>query len=145
MKLALLSIFLALPLLTGCPSSVTAPTPPLASGYSGTPDQQMGATLKGADGYYKTIQCETQGMNWKPSSPTSPAGCVSDPNITSPLVLSATEKTAMNDLMTALNAANLAYTSYHSGLGTEAAAQSAINTASMKQTAAQALIPGVKQ
>ena len=125
-------------LMGGC-ATATAPTPPTAPGYANQTDQQMGATLRAADGYYKTVQCETQGKNWKFG-----VGCVSDPNITSPMVLSVAEQTAMNDLMTALNLANAAYTGYHAGTQTEAAAQAAINTASVKQSAAQALIPGVK-
>ncbi len=114
MKLALLAIFLALPL-TGCPSASTA-TPPaaVAPGYVNQADQQMGQILAGARSFYVTIQQD------------SLAGKVT---------LSPTEKQAFNDFGTSLNLAESVYLAFHAGTQTQAAAQNAVNTVQVKQAA----------
>ena len=130
--LVLMMVPLALP---GC-KTVTSPPQPLAPGYNNAADQQMGEILSGARGFYSTIQCETQGLNW--SQLTS--SCVADPKITTPMVLTAAEKTAFNDFGVSLNAANTVYLAYHAGTQTEAAAQAAVTAVQQKQAALP--IPG---
>ena len=123
MKLHLSAVLLCVPLiLAGC-KTTTGTTPPLAPGYQNSADQQMGQILAGAHAFYQQIQQD------------SAAGTVA---------LSAGEKTALNDLGTAINYAQTAYLAYHNGQGTQAAAQAAVDAVSAKQTAVQALIPGVK-
>jgi photosystem II stability/assembly factor-like uncharacterized protein len=139
-KLALLSIWLALPLalaLTGCKTATVAQ--PLAPGYINAADQQMGELLAGAGTFYNTIKCETQGLNW--SQPT--AACVSDPNITAPMVLNATAKLSFNDFGLALNQADSVYLAWHAGTATQAAAQAAVTAVQTKQAALP--IPGAVQ
>lgn len=139
MKRVLLAIALAMaPLaLVGC-KTVTAPPQPLAPGYNNPADQQMAEILAGARGFYSTIQCETQGMNW--SKETSQ--CVADPSITTPMVLSVTEKATFNKFGVTLNAANQVYLAYHAGTATQAAAQAAVDN--VKQQQAALPIPGGK-
>ena len=118
-----LAILLCIPLLlTGC--KTTGTTPPLAPGYTTSADQQMGQVLAGINAFYLTTQCETQGKNWSKG-----LGCVADQTITTPLILSPAEKTALNDLEISINVANVAYTTYHA------------NPTTANQTAAQAAIP----
>ena len=115
------AVILILPLmLAGCAQG-TAPTPPLAPGYTNQADKTMGQTLAAADAFYRRIQQD------------SAAGTVA---------LSAQEKTVLNDLGVALNIANVSYLAYHNGTQTQAQAQDAINQVTAKQTAAEAL--GVK-
>ena len=131
MKLARLSVLLALPLMFGCATAI-APTPPLAPGFINSADQQMGQILSSARTFYNTIQCETQTMNWSQAAQQ----CVVDPVITQPMILSTTEKAAFRDFMTSLNAAETLHLSYHNGTGTtQAAAQNAVNTVQLKQAA----------
>lgn len=128
-------LMLAMPL-AGCPqpSSTTPPTA-LAPGYIDLPDQKMGEIISGARTFYSTIQCETKGLNW------SQAGsmCVPDPNITTPLVLSAAEKTAFNDFGASINIAEVAHLAYHNGTGTLTAAQTAVTATQQKQSSLPAL------
>jgi hypothetical protein len=116
-------LLMSLMLLTGC-ATATSPTPPLAPGYINQADQVMGQTLAAAHAFYQNIQQD------------SAAGKVT---------LSPTEKTALNDLGTALNAAQTLYLNYHNGTATQAAAQTAVNQVTTQQAAVQAMIPGVSQ
>jgi hypothetical protein len=121
-------------MLAGCtPSTSPTPTPPLAPGYSNQADQVMGETLAAAHAFYGTIQCETKAMNWSQVFNT----CTPDPNISTVLVLTPTEKTAFNDFGAALNVAQPVYLAYHAGTATQAAAQAAVNTVAQKQSAIQ--------
>lgn len=123
LKLAAIATFsLALGWATGCTTSATNPAT-LAPGYQNPADQTMGQTLAAAHAFYQNIQQD------------SAAGKVT---------LSAAEKTALNDLGTAINVAQTAYLAYHNGQATQAQAQAAVDQASTKLTTAQALIPGVK-
>lgn len=119
-KLILAAVLMWIAFPTACKTTSTTP-PPLAPGYSNSADQTMGETLAAANAFYKRIQQNVQQGT---------------------MTLSANEKTAMNDLATALNIANGTYLAYHSGTATQAQAQTAINTVSQKQQAAAAL--GVK-
>ena len=124
-KMALLSVFLALPLIFGC-ATAKAPTPPTAPGFSTTDggwDQQLGSTLAGADQFYNKLQADQKAGTFKPT---------------------AAEVTALNALQTALVAANPVYLAYHNGTGTLAAAQAAVGQVSTAQTNAQVLITGGK-
>lgn len=120
---------------SGCKTAAVAP--PLAPGFNNAQDQQIGSILSGARAFYDTIQCETQSLNWDNAT----SQCVADPSITAPLVLSATVKSSFNDFGTALNAAQVVYLQYHSGVATEAAAQAQADLVQQKQSALQ--IPGV--
>jgi hypothetical protein len=122
MKLALLSIFLALPLMAGCAKS-TASTPPLAPGFSNSADQTLGTTLAAADAFYNKLQTDQAAGTFKPT---------------------AAEVTALNALQLALSAANPIYLAYHNGTGSLAAAQDAVNKVSAAQTNTQVLITGGK-
>lgn len=140
MKNFLIALVLTVPLaLAGC-KAATAPAQPLAPGYQNAADQQMGQILSGARAFYSTIQCETQGLNWSQAT----SQCVADPAITSPLVLSATVKTAFNDFGASLNAANTVYLAYHANptAATQTAAQTAVNAVQQQQAALP--IPGAK-
>ena len=119
MKKALALIALSASLmLTGCPQPNSTPNPALlAPGYLSQADQTMGQTLAAANAFYNRIQQD------------SAAGKIT---------LSQPEKTAMNALGLSLNIANGTYLSYHNGTATAAQAQSAIDTVSQKQQAAQA-------
>ena len=121
---ALTSAILALALfvpLAGCKTAATAP--PLAPGYLNQADQTMGQALAGAEAFYQKIQQQ------------SAAGTVA---------LSAGEKKVLNDLGTAINAADPLYLAYHNGQGTQAAAQTAIDQVTAQQAVVQAAIPGVQ-
>src|ERR1035437_8620830 len=93
MKLARLSVLLALPLMFGCATAI-APTPSMTPGFINSADQQMGQILSSARTFYNTIQCETQTMNWSQAAQQ----CVVDPVITQPMILSTTEKAAFRTL-----------------------------------------------
>lgn len=121
---ALTSAILALALfvpLAGCKTAAVAP--PLAPGYLNQADQTMGQALAGAEAFYQKIQQQ------------SAAGTVA---------LSAGEKKVLNDLGTAINAADPLYLAYHNGQGTQAAAQTAIDQVTAQQAVVQAAIPGVQ-
>lgn len=135
MRRSLLALALCLPMLLGCPATTATPAATLAPGYSSMADQQMGEVLAGARTFYSTIQCETKGLNW--SQLTSQ--CVSDPNITSPMVLSDTEKKNFNDFGKSLNLAETVYISFHNGTATQQAAQDQVNIVQSKQNDLPAL------
>lgn len=121
--LAFAAVLLPLGITTmGC-ATATAPTPPLAPGYSNPADQTMGQTLAAAHSFYEKVQKNAE------------AGT---------MILSAPEKAAMNDLATAINVAQTTYLAYHSGTVTQAQAQATVDAMTAKQTAAETLIPGVK-
>lgn len=137
MKKIFLLAALCVPLmLAGC-AKTTGTTPPLAPGYQNSADQIMGQDLAAANGFYHTIQCETQGLNWSVTTKT----CVSDSKVITPMILSATEKQAFNALATSLNVANPVYLSYHAGTATQAQAQAAIDQVKAQQNALQNMIP----
>jgi hypothetical protein len=123
--------------ITGCKQATV--TAPLAPGYQNAADQQMGEILAGAHTFYSTIQCETQGLNWSQTT----SSCVSDPNVTAPMVLNATAKLSFNDFGIALNQAESVYLAYHAGTATQAKAQAAVTTVQTKQAALP--IPGATQ
>ena len=133
----LIAFTLSLSMLAGC-ATATSPTPPLAPGYFNTADETMGKVLSGARAFYRTIQCETQTMNWAKATDS----CVADPTITSPMVLTPTEKTAFNTFQISLNVGNQVYLAYHAGTATQAAAQAAVNTVKTQQEALP--VPAVK-
>ena len=118
------------PDIVGC-ATATTPAVPLAPGYINSADQTMGQILSGARGFYSTVQCETQGLNWSQATNL----CVADPNITTPLVLSTTTKAVFNDFGVSLNATNQVYLAYHAGTATQAAAQAAVTALQAKQNA----------
>ena len=120
--LEFLGLLLLVPALAGCPTA-TAPTPPVAPGYLNQADQMMGQVLAGAHAFYQSVQQQAAAGK---------------------LVLAPTEKMAMNDLGVAINAAQTLYLAYHNGQATQAQAQASIDQVTMKQNAAQALIPGVQ-
>ncbi len=118
----------------GCATTAaTTTTPPaaVAPGYINPADQQMGQIISGARTFYNTVQCETKTMNWSQAAQS----CVVDPRITKPMVLSAAEKAAFNDFMTALNTASTLHLAFHNGTGSQVAAQNAVNTLQVKQAA----------
>ena len=120
--MVILALALLVPVgMTGCKTVTT--TQPLAPGYLNQADETMGRALAAAEAFYQKIQLQ------------SAAGTVT---------LSAPEKKVLNDLGTAINAADPLYLAYHNGQGTQAAAQAAIDQVTAKQTAAQAQIPGVQ-
>lgn len=120
MKLAPLSIFLALPLL-GCPSA-TAPTPPLAPGYLNSQDQILGQALAAVNGFRSSEEgnynCDTAA---KASSTCLTA------------TQKAAEKIPLNNFIQVVNLANVAYTAYHAGTQTLTQAQAAEQAAESAQ------------
>lgn len=124
-KKAILVLALIVPLGTvGCVKP-NANTPPaaLAPGYQNSADQVMGQTLVGAHQFYATIQQDVAIGKYKPSP---------------------SEKTALNNFATALNAAQTVYISYHAGAATQAQAQAAVNSVTAQQTALQSALSGGK-
>jgi hypothetical protein len=113
MKLARLSVFLALPLIFGC-ATVKAPTPPLAPGYTSPADQTLGQSLAAVNGF---VHQEILNYDAKPAAQQ------------------ASEKTYLNSLIDATSLANTAYVAFHGGSGTLAQAQAALTTAQNAQTA----------
>lgn len=109
-----LAAALVLPL-AGCPNS-TAPTPPLAPGYLGSADQQMGEILAGAHSFYVTIQTESASGQ---------------------MTLTATQKAAFNTFGVALNSAQMVYLAYHANPTTAnlTAAQAAVAQVQTQQAA----------
>lgn len=118
MKRLALILLLALPF-AGCKPATT--TAPLAPGYSSPADQVMGETLVGAHQFYVTIQSDIASGKYAPSP---------------------TEKTALNNFATALNAAQVLYIAYHNGAATQAQAQAAVNAVTTQQTALQSTLTG---
>ncbi len=119
--LALAAVLLIAPISPmGC-AKATAPMPPLAPGYQNTADQTMGQTLAAAHAFYQKLQQD------------SLAGTIT---------LSSQEKTALNDLQVAINIAQTAYLAFHAGTGTQAAAQSAVDSVQAKQATVKGLMPG---
>lgn len=107
---------------SGCKAATTNTTPQaLAPGYLNQADQVMGQTLVGAHAFYTTIQQDVASGKYTPSS---------------------TEKVALNNFATALNAAQLIYIGYHAGANTQAQAQAAVNALSTQQTALQSFVAG---
>lgn len=113
MKLALLSIFLALPLMAGC-GAVQSTTPPtaLAPGYSSAADQAVGEGLASVNAFVNQEK-----VNYAALAPAPKAA----------------EKNILNNLITATNLANAAYTAFHAGTGTLPAAQTALTSAQNAQ------------
>ncbi len=120
MKRILISTALALGLCmsVGC-KTVTAPTAPqtLAPGYINGQDQTMGKVLAGVHAYIAKMQAQISDNTFTPS---------------------ATDKQALNALIATADAAYQTYNSYHAGAATEAAAQTAVNTAYAQQQAVSA-------
>jgi hypothetical protein len=117
MKLARLSIFLALPLTFGCKTTTTTtPTAALAPGFSSAADQTMDQVLVGAKKFYTDIQAQVIAGSYVPSE---------------------AEKTALNTFASALNTAQVVYVAYHGGTATQAQAQAAVDTVTAQQTAIQ--------
>ena len=130
-KMAILSAFLALPLMLGCPTA-TAPTPPLAPGYSSQADQILGQSLAAVNGFRKSEE----------GNYNCDAAAVAAQTCLSP-TQKAAEKDFLNKLIDAVNLANQAYTAFHSGTQTLAQAQTAEQAAESAQTAL-ATAKGVK-
>ncbi len=133
MRRILLSLSLLL-CAVGCAPTTT--TPPLAPGYANQTDQVMGETLAAANGFYHSIQCQTQAKAWDATAKT----CAASPQVTSAMTLTPTEKTAFNSFAVALNTANAVYLNFHAGTATQAQAQTAINTVQTQQSAIEAQI-----
>jgi hypothetical protein len=110
MKLALLSIFLALPLL-GCPSA-TAPAPPLAPGYTTQFDQTAGQTLAAAHALVAKATADYPSL--------TPAQ-------------QATEKPILNAFVSAVNTADSVYLAFHQGTATQAQVQTQLNAVATAQ------------
>jgi hypothetical protein len=110
MKPALLSIFLALPLL-GCPSA-SSPTPPLAPGYTTPFDQTAGQTLAAAHALVAKATADYLSL--------TPAQ-------------QATEKPILNAFVSAVNTADSVYLQFHAGAATQAQVQTQLNNVSTAQ------------
>ena len=128
--LATLFLCASLALATGCTPTATNPVT-LAPGYNNIPDQDMGKILSGANAFYHSIQCQTYGLNWS----LLLKQCVSDPAVTTPLLLTASVKQGFNEYGIILDSANSVYLAYHAGTATEAQAQAAVSTAQSMQPA----------
>jgi len=120
-SVVLISACLLLPI-AGC-KTASSPTPPLAPGYQNTADQTIGETLAAAHAFYAQIQADAASGKYPPSD---------------------TEKAALNAFGVTLNTAQIAYLAYHTGTGTEAAAQAAATQVQTQQTALQSSITGGK-
>lgn len=121
MKKLILLLALIVPMATvGCkPVTNNQPAQTLAPGYVNAADQSMGEILAAAHGFYTKIQADVAAGTYTPS---------------------ATEKTALNNFSQALNSAQVAYLAFHNGVGSQAAAQTAVNQVQAQQTALQAQI-----
>lgn len=113
MKLALLSVFLALPLMFGC-NVATSTTPPaaLAPGYSNADDQKLGQSLAAVNAFITQEKINYAELTAAQQAP---------------------EKPFLNALIDATNLANQAYMAYHAGSGTIAQAQTAVANAQAAQ------------
>lgn len=120
-KAILLALALTIPLGTvGCkPATSTTPATAVAPGYTSPADQTMGEILAAAHGFYARIQADIAAGTYTPA----PA-----------------EKTTLNNFASALNSAQIAYLAFHNGVGSQAAAQAAVNQVQTQQTALQAQI-----
>jgi hypothetical protein len=136
MKRTTIAVCLLLVLISGCGKNVVTPVP-LAPGYTNNADQIMGDTLAAANGFYHTIQCETKSMNWSLATKT----CVPDPRVTTPMVLTDSEKQAFDAFAASLNVANPTYTGFHAGTYTQVQAQAAIDQVKSQQNSIQSMIP----
>lgn len=114
MKKILLALALCLPM-TGC-GAAKSTTPPaaLAPGYTSTADQTLGESLAAVNAFVKQEIINYAAL---------------------PAAQQATEKTALNSLVSATNLANTAYVAFHAGTQTLAAAQSALTSAQNAQAA----------
>lgn len=119
--LPLLLLLLCAPL-SGCSATSATPAATLAPGYSSTADQTLGEALAAVNAFVNQEK-----VNYAAMTPTSQAA----------------EKNFINNLITATNIADSAYTSFHLGTGTLPAAQQALVTAQNAQ-AALAAQKGVK-
>ena len=115
--IALCSLFL---LFGGCHAASTT-TPP-APGYLNAADQQLGESLAAVNGFVNQEK-----LNYAQEDAATQAK----------------EKPLLNDLITATNLANAAYTAYHAGTGTIQQAQAALTQAQTAQNAL-ATLQGVK-
>ncbi|HEY3620738.1 MAG TPA: hypothetical protein VGK96_28375 [Candidatus Sulfotelmatobacter sp.] len=122
MKLA--SILLAGALLAplGC-KTASAPAAPPAPGYLNAQDQIIGQALASLDTFVRQATADYATL--------TPAQ-------------QASEKSALNNMVTAVNIANSLYLAYHNGTSTEAQAQTALVTAQSAQTNYTS-VAGVKQ
>lgn len=109
-QLALLSVFLALPI--GC-ATASSPTPPLAPGYSNSQDQTLGQTLAAINAFVTTEKSHFNTLTTAQQSK---------------------ERTILNPLIDATTVANAVYLAYHAGTKTEADAQTAVSAAQAAQT-----------
>lgn len=100
-------------LLAGC-GAVNSTTPPaaLAPGYSSASDQALGEGIAAVNAFVNQEK-----INYAAETPTAQA----------------VEKPILNNLITATNLANVAYTAFHAGTGTLPAAQSALTAAQNAQ------------
>ena len=121
MKRLILLATLALPL-TGCPNT-TAPTPPLAPGYSSPADQALGQSLAAVNGFRKSEE-----GNYNCDAAAAAAKTCLTP------AQQAVEKPYLNQFINAVNLANQAYTAFHAGTQTLAQAQAAEQAAESAQT-----------
>lgn len=122
--------------LVGCQHNTTPANPAtLAPGFANAADQQMFQILSSARTFYSTVQCETKALNWSQAA----SQCVADPNIKTPMVLSAAEKTAFNKFGVALNGAEAVYQAFHAGTATQAQAQAQVSAVQAQQQALPAL------
>ena len=98
----------------GCAAKpTTAPTPPVATGYTSPADQQLGEALAAVNAFARQ-----ESANYATLSPAQQGA----------------EKAALNALIAAVNAANASYTAFHGGQGTLAQAQAALTSAQTAQT-----------
>ena len=116
MRLARLSVFLALPLLLAGCATATAPIPPVAPGYLSAADQTLGESLAAVNAFVTQEK-----VNYAQETATAQA----------------TEKPYLNGLITAVDLANAAYVSYHSSptAANLTAAQNALTNAQTAQAA----------
>lgn len=112
MKLAVLSVFLALPLMLGCPSA-NSPTPPLAPGYISQFDQTAGQTLAAAHALVLKATADYPSL--------TPAQ-------------QATERPILNAFVAAVNTADTVYLAFHAGTASQAQVQAQLNAVSTAQT-----------
>lgn len=132
--LVICGLAFAMTFVVGCKTNTV--TQPLAPGYNNATDQTLGQTLAGANWFYASVQCSTIGQGFNQTTH------VCDPNvIVQKYTPAETEKSALNDLSLAINAANAIYLQYHHGTATLAQAQAAVSLVSSKQASAEAVVP----
>jgi hypothetical protein len=113
MKLALLSVWLALPLTFGCGATATTPPAALAPGYTSQFDQTAGQALAAAHALVAKATADY-------------------PTLTA--AQQATEKPILNAFVSAVNAADTVYLAFHNGTATQAAVQAQLNAVATAQT-----------